>query len=75
MICEYCNMYTPHSLHKVSGLLPEIKDKFMLDNVENVCDPCFVKFKTAEQWHVKSQIIYSAQNKMLQKKKIFPSAL
>jgi hypothetical protein len=66
MICEYCNMYTPRPLNKVSGLFPEIKEKFMLDNVENVCKPCFIQFKAAEQWHVKSQIIYSAQRKFLQ---------
>ena len=68
MICEYCNMYTPHSLSNVSGLLPEIKEKFMLKNVEHVCDQCFTKFKVAEQWHVKSQIIYSTQRKALIKK-------
>lgn len=60
-------MYTYHLLNKVSGLLPEIKEKFMLKNVENVCERCFTKFKTAEQWHVKSQIIYSSQRRVFHK--------
>ncbi|GMT49224.1 MAG: hypothetical protein IEMM0008_0763 [bacterium] len=65
MICEYCNMYTTHSLKRVTGLLREIKSKYMLSNVEHVCDPCFSKFKAAEQWHVKSHIIYNSSQKIL----------
>ena len=70
MICEYCNMYTTHPLNKVNGLLPEIKEKFMLKNVEHVCESCFSKFKTSEQWHVKSQIIYSSQRRILHHKAV-----
>ncbi len=68
MICEYCNLYTPHSLQKINNLIPEIKKKFMLNNVEFVCSHCYEKFKMAEQWHVKTQIIYSAKNREISKK-------
>lgn len=72
MICEYCNMYTPGSLKRVRGILPEIKEKFMLENVEYTCDSCFSRFKSAEQWFVKFQIIYNNQNKIHSPKDIRP---
>ncbi len=59
MVCEYCNMYTPHSLNKTNGVLPIIKAKYMLDNVEYVCHHCYNKFKSAEQWYYKTKLIYN----------------
>jgi hypothetical protein len=61
-------MYTTHKLNSVKGILPEIKKKFMLENVDIVCNQCFVRLKTSEQWYVKSQIIYGSKKKLLNSK-------
>lgn len=54
MFCEYCNMYSKHKLNNVSNLRKEIRDKYMLNYVEWVCDPCLTKFKIAEKGFIKS---------------------
>lgn len=54
MFCEYCNMYSKNKLNNVSHLRKEIKDKYMLNHVEWVCDPCLTKFKSAEHRFIKS---------------------
>ncbi len=59
-----------HTLNNVKGILPEIKKKFMLENVDLVCNQCFDRLKSSEQWYVKSQVIYGTKNKLLNNKSV-----
>jgi hypothetical protein len=48
MTCEYCGGWTSRPLIKLDNIISEIKNRYSLNGIEEVCHKCHDKFLKAQ---------------------------